>query len=212
MEGRQTELYLVNAGVRSFSDLSLHRNLTTINLHCNSISRIENLELLRSLQHLDLSSNQIRRLEGLDSLSSLRTLNLSCNSLQAVEGLRSLRSLRKLDVSFNQISSINGIREMFGSGYRLSVLVLHGNRIRAVEHVVQCLSGCVNLRDLILVQDGRDNPVCRVVGYRKKILSALEGLQLLDGVNRQGKTGIAEDDLDTIPGFYATVWTCFSFY
>ncbi len=200
MERRQTELYLVNAGVRSLRDLDLHKNLTTVNLHCNFISTIDNLELLRSLQHLDLSSNQIRKLESLESLISLRTLNLSCNRLQTVDGLRALKSLRKLDVSFNQISSLNGLREMSGSTYRLSVLLLHGNRIRTVDHVIQCLTGCVALRELTLVQDGRDNPVCRVIGYRKKALSGLKGLQSLDGVNREGKTGVMYDDLDTIPG------------
>ena len=201
----------MNSGVRSLRDLPVHRNLTAINLHCNAITRIENLELLRSLQHLDMSSNQIRRLEGLGSLVALRTLNVSCNGLQTVEGLGALKSLRKLDVSFNRITSLNGMREMRGCSYRLSVLVLHGNRIRTVDHVVECLSGCVGLRELTLVQDGKDNPVCRVVGYRKKILSGLEGLQLLDGVNRKGKTAIAEDDLDVIPGVVCYVhWSCFS--
>ncbi|XP_062521408.1 leucine-rich repeat and coiled-coil domain-containing protein 1-like [Corticium candelabrum] len=89
---------------------------------------------------------------------------------------------------------------MSGSTYRLSVLLLHGNRIRTVDHVIQCLTGCVALRELTLVQDGRDNPVCRVIGYRKKALSGLKGLQSLDGVNREGKTGVMYDDLDTIPG------------
>jgi leucine-rich repeat/coiled-coil domain-containing protein 1 len=200
MEGSQRELYLVNSGVRSLRDLALHRNLTAINLHSNAITKIENLELLRSLQHLDLSSNQIRRLEGLDSLVALRTLNVSCNDLQTVEGLGALKSLRKLDVSYNRISSLNGLKDMRGCSYRLSVLILHGNRIRTVDHVVECLSVCVGLRELTLIQDGKDNPVCRVVGYRKKILSGLEGLQLLDAVNRNGKTAIAEDDLDVIPG------------
>lgn len=70
----------------SLSDVPLSPTITSLNLHCNHIPRIEGLTSAWHLQHLDLSSNCISQIEGLGSLTSLRTLNLSCNLITKVEG------------------------------------------------------------------------------------------------------------------------------
>lgn len=68
-------------------EVPLSDAVTSLNLHCNRIPRIEALTSGgRRLRHLDLSSNRISRIEGLACLTSLRTLNLSCNFITKVEG------------------------------------------------------------------------------------------------------------------------------
>lgn len=86
-----TELCLIDSGIQSLRNIPLGRQLCVLNLHNNSIPRIEGLDALCYLKHLDLSSNRIDKIEGLGGLHSLRTLNLSCNRLRVVEGLQSLR-------------------------------------------------------------------------------------------------------------------------
>ena len=85
------EICYIDAQINSLFDVHLHPGLTSINLHCNNISEIENLDGLKNLKHLDLSSNHIKRIQGLNGLKSLVTLNLSCNELLIVEGLENLR-------------------------------------------------------------------------------------------------------------------------
>ena len=70
----------------SLLEVPLSPTVTSLNLHCNRISRIEALTSGGHLRHLDLSSNRISHIEGLASLTSLRTLNLSCNLIAKVEG------------------------------------------------------------------------------------------------------------------------------
>lgn len=78
-------LYLL-VSLCSLSDVPLSPTITSLNLHCNHIPRIEGLTSAWHLQHLDLSSNCISQIEGLSSLTGLRTLNLSCNLITKVEG------------------------------------------------------------------------------------------------------------------------------
>lgn len=70
----------------SLLEVPLRPTITSLNLHCNRLAKIEGLTTAWHIRHLDLSSNHIARIEGLGALSSLRTLNLSCNSITKVEG------------------------------------------------------------------------------------------------------------------------------
>lgn len=49
--------------------------------------QISNLGSLRKLDVLDLHSNSIKRMEGLDSLQDLRVLNLAGNQIRLVHSL-----------------------------------------------------------------------------------------------------------------------------
>ena len=79
----------------SLLEVPLSPTVTSLNLHCNRISRIEALTSGAHLRHLDLSSNRISCIEGLASLTSLRTLNLSCNLIAKVEGESTSLSLQR---------------------------------------------------------------------------------------------------------------------
>ncbi|KAK3085813.1 hypothetical protein FSP39_008999 [Pinctada imbricata] len=181
-----TDLCLIDSGIKSLDKVPLRQNLQSINLHSNYIQKVENLSHLCKLRHLDLSSNQISVIDGLDGLQSLRTINLSCNYLKDLRGLAGLRSLVKLSVSYNQINDISGLKSLHGPDYKLSQLELHGNQLSSWKHVLQCLIGCRNLRQLTLCWDGSSNPICDTRDYRAKLLSALTQLETLDNVNKQG--------------------------
>lgn len=194
------ELCLIDSGIKSLQNVPIQPNLNVINLHSNFIQRIENLHQLHYLKHLDLSSNQLSCIEGLEDLTSLRTLNLSCNFLSDVRGLAGLRSLVKLNVSHNQIEDISGFKSLHGPDYKLTHVELHGNKLVSRRHVILCLHGCINLRELTFDLDGAPNPLCNHSDYRTEIFTGLPQVQSLDLVGRDGASSAQKDVLADIPG------------
>ncbi|XP_053739191.1 leucine-rich repeat and coiled-coil domain-containing protein 1 isoform X2 [Synchiropus splendidus] len=186
MELKDKELSLINKGITSLLDVSLHSSVTSINLHCNHIPKIEGLSPTWHLRHLDLSSNLISKIEGLNSLACLRTLNLSCNKITKVEGLNGLVNLIRLNLSYNQINSLTGLLHLHGEGYKLKNLSLHSNNLSSMDHLLQCTLGLRQLRELTLIQRGRGNPVCESPGYRDMIFQSLPQISYLDGLDQQG--------------------------
>uniref|UniRef100_A0A3Q3EDT7 Leucine rich repeat and coiled-coil centrosomal protein 1 n=1 Tax=Kryptolebias marmoratus TaxID=37003 RepID=A0A3Q3EDT7_KRYMA len=158
-------------------DLSVSPSVTSLNLRCNHIPRIEGLSSAWHLHHLDLSSNRISKIEGLSSLTSLRTLNLSSNLITKVE-LNGLVNLTRLNLSYNQINNLT-LLYLHGTEYKLKHLSLHGNRLDNVDHLLQCLLGLQGLRDITLSQDGGDNPV-----YWEIVMESLPQISVLDGLDR----------------------------
>ncbi|XP_070576170.1 leucine-rich repeat and coiled-coil domain-containing protein 1-like [Ptychodera flava] len=194
------EVVLIDANVNSLLTVPLKGHVQTLNLHCNNISRIENLLHLRSLRHLDLSSNAIGKMEGLEGLVSLKTLNLSCNRISVIEGLTGLVSLTKLNLSYNNIVDLSGLIELHGPDYQLNKLELHGNQISSVNHIVECLIGCIHLSNVTLMHDGSENPICQLPGYRSGLVHSLPQLEVLDGINRSGQEVEKDNGLSDIPG------------
>ncbi|KAI4872481.1 hypothetical protein NFI96_017472 [Prochilodus magdalenae] len=182
-------------------EVPLKSSITSVNLHCNRLSKIEGLTTAWHIRHLDLSSNHISRIEGLSSLSSLRTLNLSCNSITKVEGLSGLVNLTRLNLAYNQINDLTGLLRLHGAEYKLKHLQLHSNRLDSMNHLLQCMVGLQNLKDVTLRMDGADNPVCSHAGYREMILQSLPQVRTLDGEDRLGNSPPSGDEspLD-VPG------------
>ncbi|TSK82158.1 Leucine-rich repeat and coiled-coil domain-containing protein 1 [Bagarius yarrelli] len=106
------ELSLIDKNISSLLEVPVKPTITSLNLHCNRLTKIEGLTAAWRLRHLDLSSNHIARIEGIGALSSLRTLNLSCNSITKVEGLDGLVNLTRLNLSYNRINDLTGYRDM----------------------------------------------------------------------------------------------------
>ncbi|XP_031418909.1 leucine-rich repeat and coiled-coil domain-containing protein 1 [Clupea harengus] len=195
------ELCLIDKNISSLLDVPLNPNLTILNLHCNHIPKIEGLTEVWQLRHLDLSSNRITQINGLGNLSSLRTLNLSCNLITKVEGLDVLINLTRLNLSYNRICDLTGLLYLHGSEYQLKHLQLHGNRLDNSNHLLQCMVGLQNLKDVTLTADtvnAPQNPVCALPGYRDTVLESLQQVFILDGVDRFGNPG--EDSPTDIPG------------
>ncbi|KAL7876298.1 hypothetical protein AOLI_G00112610 [Acnodon oligacanthus] len=195
------ELCLIDKDISSLSEVPLKSSITSLNLHCNRLSKIEGLTTAWHIRHLDLSSNHISRIEGLSALSSLRTLNLSCNSITKVEGLNGLVNLTRLNLAYNQISDLTGLLHLHGAEYKLKHLQLHSNCLDSMNHLLQCMVGLRNLRDVTLSTDGVDNPVCSRPGYREMVLQSLQQVSILDGVDRLGNRPPSGDEspLD-VPG------------
>lgn len=198
MEG--DELCLIDARVTSLADLTLRPHLSSLNLHCNLITKMENLLHLRNLCHMDLSSNQISKMECLDGLISLKTLNLACNRLEEVKGIGNLRSLKRINLSFNNIHNLGGFYAIQGEDFQLEKIELHGNKVTNQDHVLSCLMGCSSLRKLTLSLGGADNPVCHLTGYREKMFAGLPQIQVLDSLSRGGQPTESDDLMDDIPG------------
>ncbi|KAJ3595173.1 hypothetical protein NHX12_004477, partial [Muraenolepis orangiensis] len=195
------ELSLIDKDVSSLLEVPLSQAVTSLNLHCNRISRMEALTAARLLRHLDLSSNHIARIDGLASLSSLRTLNLSCNLIAKVEGLEGLVNLTRLNLSYNKISSLTGLLYLHGAGYKLKQLSLHSNRLDSINHLLQCMLGVQSLREVTLSLEGEGNPVCSLPAYREAVMQSLPQICVLDGVDRLGNAAsVGEDSPGDIPG------------
>lgn len=198
---RAKEISWIDSKITSIRQIDLHNvQLVSLNLHCNSITKIEGLGSLCYLKHLDLSSNQITRIEGLDGLTSLRTLNLSCNKIKVVEGMEMLKNLCKFDASYNFIDNIAGLKDLHGSAHCISHVYLHGNRMSSLDHVIKSLVGCIKLKELSFELNGDYNPLCTIPGYRYNVLSALRGLEVLDGLDRSGQPATVQDEVHNIPG------------
>ncbi|VDO75753.1 unnamed protein product [Schistosoma curassoni] len=186
----RTELEFINSGIDSINGLNLSPNITVLNLHHNRISKINGLTKATSLRYLDLSSNYISKICGLDNLQHLRILNLSSNKIRSIDSLENLNCLVRLDVSFNEITSLVGLKKLFGPGYSLTAIILQGNQIQSKSHILECLKNLVNLRQLVLLnpQTGDSNPVCGEPDYRLDLLQGLPQLEILDHVDRMGRS------------------------
>ncbi|XP_041805176.1 leucine-rich repeat and coiled-coil domain-containing protein 1 [Chelmon rostratus] len=180
------DLSLIDKKITSLLDVPLSPTVTSLNLHCNHIPRIEGLTSAWHLRHLDLSSNCISKIEGLSSLTSLRTLNLSCNLITKVEGLNGLVNLTRLNLSYNQIKNLTGLLYLHGLEYKLKQISLHSNHLDSIDHLLQCLLGLQGLSEVTLSLDGRDNPVCRSPGYREIVMQSLPQISVLDGLDQLG--------------------------
>ncbi|XP_068196698.1 leucine-rich repeat and coiled-coil domain-containing protein 1 isoform X2 [Antennarius striatus] len=180
------DLTLIGRNIKCLLDVLLSPAITSLNLHCNHIQRIEGLTSAWNLQHLDLSSNYISNIEGLSSLTYLRTLNLSCNLITKVEGLTGLVNLTRLNLAYNQINNVTGLLCLHGMGYRLKYIFLQGNHIDGIDHLLKCLLGLQDLREVTLSKDDTDNPVCRLTGYREIVMQSLPQVSVLDGLDKLG--------------------------
>ncbi|XP_051944020.1 leucine-rich repeat and coiled-coil domain-containing protein 1 [Hippocampus zosterae] len=197
----EKELSLIDKNISSLLEVPLRPTITSLNLHCNRIPRIEGLTSAWLLRHLDLSSNCIAKIEGLASLTTLRTLNLSCNAITKVEGLTGLVNLTRLDLSFNQINDLSGLLHLHGPGRKLKHLGLHSNRLGSIEHLLQCLKGLQALSEVLLSHGGKDNPLCTTPGYREMVMQSLPQVSFLDGLDRLGQPSYSTADSPCdIPG------------
>lgn len=171
-------LSLIDCGIKSLGSLNLPTRLASLNLHSNSLTRIEHLSHLHSLTHLDLSSNQIEKISGLDTLISLHSLNLACNRLVSVDSLSGLRRLVHLNLSYNMIRSIHGLGDLWGDGYSLETLSIAYNYLKSLDECVYYLSGLVKLKHLSLAH----NEI--VVDYRTVLFGKMKSLLSIDDKDR----------------------------
>ncbi|RNA18385.1 leucine-rich repeat and coiled-coil domain-containing 1 isoform X1 [Brachionus plicatilis] len=182
MDEEDTDLSMIDCGIKSIKDLNLRYNLKSINLHSNLINKIENLTYLQNLIHLDLSSNKITKITRLHGLVSLQTLNLSCNQIGTIENLDGLKKLEFLNLSYNKIQSITGLSDLWGSDYSLETLLLNSNYILSLEELSYYLNGLNYLKHTAL----NNNKFSQ--DHRPFLFKNLKHLLSIDGRDRQNKT------------------------
>ncbi|XP_035023864.2 leucine-rich repeat-containing protein 9 isoform X1 [Hippoglossus stenolepis] len=78
--------------------------ITILNLHGNSLSKIKEISCLTALRHLTISFNEFTRLDDISHMPYLESLDASFNHLVTLEGLRGLGQLKQLDVRWNQLT------------------------------------------------------------------------------------------------------------
>lgn len=129
--------------LRHIRHLEKMTQLRSLNVHMNSIARVEGLSTLHNLVELDLSANELHTLDPhcFDGLHRLRKLNLSSNYLTVIPAdvLAPLRALQWLSVAFNELSDVAGLRCIPVTA-RLHHVDLCGNCIAslaAVEHALE---------------------------------------------------------------------------
>jgi hypothetical protein len=121
--------------------------IAALNLHGNTIARMDGLQCLPALTALNLSSNSITSIECLAGLVHLTSLNLASNAIRQLRGLAGLRKLVALNVSYNSITCIAGISELHGSQGSLARLNLQHNQLASLQALAP-LAGCLQLRGL----------------------------------------------------------------
>ncbi|XP_066535622.1 leucine-rich repeat-containing protein 9 [Hoplias malabaricus] len=83
--------------------------ITVLNLHGNSLSRLKEISRLTMLRHLTISFNKFTHLDDISHLPNLERLDASFNQIVSLEGLRGLGRLTHLDLSWNQLTSAKDI-------------------------------------------------------------------------------------------------------
>uniref|UniRef100_A0A3B4XI37 Leucine rich repeat containing 9 n=1 Tax=Seriola lalandi dorsalis TaxID=1841481 RepID=A0A3B4XI37_SERLL len=78
--------------------------ITVLNLHGNSLSKIKEISHLTALRHLTICFNEFRRLDDISHMPNLEFLDASYNHLVTLEGLRGLGQLKELDLRWNKLT------------------------------------------------------------------------------------------------------------
>ncbi|KAK1791307.1 hypothetical protein P4O66_013319, partial [Electrophorus voltai] len=127
--------------------------ITVLNLHGNSLTKLKEISCLTALRHLTISFNELTHLDDISHLPSLESVDASFNRVATLEGVRSLGRLRHLDLRWNQLT-----------------------RARDDAAVLRKHAPC------LLHLDTRHNPWSRHDSVRMVLLGRLKTLTHLDGV------------------------------
>ncbi|XP_035387169.1 leucine-rich repeat-containing protein 9 isoform X2 [Electrophorus electricus] len=127
--------------------------ITVLNLHGNSLTKLKEISCLTALRHLTISFNELTHLDDISHLPSLENVDASFNRVATLEGVHSLGRLRHLDLRWNQLT-----------------------RARDDAAVLRKHAPC------LLHLDTRHNPWSRHDSVRMVLLGRLKTLTHLDGV------------------------------
>lgn len=144
---------------------------------------------------LNLDNCRSTQISGLtEDFKALESLSLINVGLTTLKGFPNLPNLKKLELSDNRIS--NGLHFLHGCP-KLTYLNLSGNKIKDLD-TLEPLKKLLNLSTLDLF----NCEVTNLDDYREKVFETLDGLQYLDGYDRndQEQEDDDEDDDDDVPG------------
>ena len=90
-------------------------------------------------------------------------------------------------MSYNAITDLSGLKSLAGGPSCLTTLYIQGNQIQSIDHIIDCLDGFNNLKNVVFSQNEDTNPVCNHPKYRSLLLSMLGKIEVLDGFDRSGQ-------------------------
>ncbi|XP_061113948.1 leucine-rich repeat-containing protein 9 [Conger conger] len=78
--------------------------ITVLNLHGNSLSKLKEISRLTALRQLTVSFNELTHLDDISHMPNLEFVDASYNRIVTLEGLRGLGRLKQLDLRWNQLT------------------------------------------------------------------------------------------------------------
>ncbi|MCJ8731078.1 hypothetical protein PDJAM_G00191760 [Pangasius djambal] len=99
-------LSLDESSVLTAARANVLSQITVLNLHGNSLSRLKEISRLTALRQLTISFNALTHLDDVSHLPNLECVDASFNQIVTLEGVRGLARLRELDLRWNQLSRV----------------------------------------------------------------------------------------------------------
>ncbi|KAG8561130.1 hypothetical protein GDO81_015257 [Engystomops pustulosus] len=90
--------------ILSIAKSNKYNQITVLNLHGNSLSKLKEMSKLHALRKLIISFNEFTSLEDVSCLPNLEYLDAGHNRVISLEGLKAMGKLKHLDVSWNQLT------------------------------------------------------------------------------------------------------------
>eukprot|EP00075_Anas_platyrhynchos_P018086 XP_027307339.1 leucine-rich repeat and IQ domain-containing protein 1 isoform X9 [Anas platyrhynchos] len=173
------------------------KNLQQLNVDHNQLINTKGLCEAPTLIHLDCSFNHLTQIEGIESCGLLQILKLQGNNLQELPRLENHVLLRELYLDDNSICAMkmlplywlpllqilslsqNSLTELvpLNSFVSLEKLDIKNNCLSDLKSVIAWLSGCNNLRELLL----SGNPLLQERNCKPYLCKELPSLQFVDG-------------------------------
>ncbi|XP_068110533.1 leucine-rich repeat-containing protein 9 [Hyperolius riggenbachi] len=104
IKARPKIISLDESTILSIAKASAYTQITILNLHGNSLSKLKEISKLHGLRKLIISFNEFSNLEDVSGLPNLEFLDASHNHVTTLEGLNRLGKLKHLDISWNQLT------------------------------------------------------------------------------------------------------------
>lgn len=141
------------------------------------------------VKKLNLDNCETAQISGLtDEFKNLVSLSIVNAGLTSLKGFPNLPNLRKLDLTDNQLSG--GLNPLLGSPHLVS-LTLSGNRIKDFE-TLEPLKDLKELKNLDLL----NCEVTLIDDFRGRVFQLVEGLETLDGFDRNNQEAEKDETSD----------------
>ncbi|XP_039994007.1 leucine-rich repeat-containing protein 9 isoform X3 [Xiphias gladius] len=145
--------------------------ITVLNLHGNSLSKIKEISRLLALRHLTISFNEFTRLDDISHMPNLEFLDASHNNLVTLEGLRGLEQLKQLDVRWNKLTKAREDTAVLGKHtpalLKLDTRYNPWNRSEAVRMtILGRLTTLTHLDDMMVAEEEAADAVHMAAGSK----------------------------------------------
>ena len=99
-------------GIKNFKGIGYLKNLQSLAIHDNKLTKLRGLTGLKKLRSLDVSCNRLKNLDGVKTLKNLRFLDVGMNKLKNLNGVGALKNLKHLAAASNRLTDISGVKKL----------------------------------------------------------------------------------------------------